>query len=280
MWEYTDTVKELFLHPKNAGELPGANAIGEVGSLTCGDALKLFLKINENDVIEDASFLTFGCGSAIASSSILTEMLKGKTVEEASKITNKDIAAQLGGLPRQKMHCSVMGEEALVAALKNWRGESIGGEHCHDEIITCTCFGVSEEQIRKTIEENDLRTTDEVTDYTKAGGGCGDCLEDIQNILDEMQGLLKKQGDAPKIALTNVQRMQKILQLIDEEINPVLKTDGGSLELIDINGKLVTVALRGNCTGCQSRRVTLSQLVEKVLHEHVDDDIVVEEVSA
>ncbi len=281
MWDYTDKVREYFLNPRNAGELPDANAIGEVGSLACGDALKLFLKIDDNGVIQDASFQTFGCASAIASSSALTELIKGKTVEEALKITNKDIASYLGGLPKEKMHCSVMGQEALEAALRNWRGEPPLAPEEEGKLV-CKCFGITDVQIRRAIQENNLKTVEEITNYTKAGGGCGDCLETIQQILDEELGKpkLKEFNLKPKSVMTNVQRMQKVMQALEDEVKPRLAADGGSIELVDVDGHKVVVALRGQCSSCRSRSVTLKDLVEKILREQVEPEIVVEEVKA
>ncbi len=278
MWEYTDKVQEHFLRPQNVGALADANAIGEVGSLACGDALKLFLKI-EDERIVNASFQTFGCASAIASSSVLTEMIKGLTLDEALAVTNKDIAERLGGLPKEKMHCSVMGQEALEAAIRNYRGEP-SVPHAHEEgKLICKCFGITDEQILRAIRENDLKTVEEVTYFTKAGGACGMCLDQIDEILSLELGKpkLEEIKIQPRPRMSNVQRMQLILKTIDEEIRPKLLLDGGDIELIDVEGLKVYVTLRGRCTECRSSQLTIKNLVEKNLREHVDDQIVVEE---
>ncbi len=180
MWDYSDKVKDHFMNPRNVGELQDANAVGETGSLSCGDALKLFLKVNDKERIVDASFMTFGCASAVASSSALTEMIKGMTLDEASKITNDDIADYLDGLPKEKMHCSVMGKSALRKAIADYRGIQImekPGE------IVCECFNVSDLEIIDAVKNNDLKTVQDVTDYLKAGGGCGNCAEKIEDII-------------------------------------------------------------------------------------------------
>lgn len=277
MWNYTDAVHDHFLHPHNAGRLDDANAIGEVGSLACGDALKLYLKISDANIIEKAGFETFGCASAIASSSVLTDMIIGKSVDEALKITNKDIAEALGGLPKEKMHCSVMGQEALEAAIRQWKGEP-PVPHAHEEgKLICKCFGVTDAQIIRAIRENNLKTIEEVTNYTKAGGACGDCKDQIAEIL---AAELKQQPLTelkPRPRLTNVQRMKLIIKTIDEDIRPQLEADGGSIELVDVDGKRVIVSLGGRCAQCRASAVTLHDLVQRLLREHVEPDLIVEE---
>ncbi|MCM0754972.1 Fe-S cluster assembly protein NifU [Desulfovibrio aminophilus] len=276
MWEYTDKVMDHFLNPRNAGEMENPSAMGEVGSLACGDALRLFLKIDDTGVIQDAKFQTFGCASAIASSSVLTELLKGKTVAEAEKLTNKDIAAYLGGLPKEKMHCSVMGEEALAAALKNWRGEAAPAPAAEGRLV-CKCFGVTEETIRRAIRENDLKTVEDITNFTKAGGGCGECAPELEEILADERARMASAAPGGK-RMTNIQRVMLVTKVIDEEIRPALKKDGGDIELVDIEGTKVVVSLRGACVGCPSSQLTLKGLVEKRLQEAVDPDIRIEEV--
>jgi len=153
MWDYTGKVLDHFRNPRNVGVVENPDGIGQVGSLACGDALKLTFKLDaEKKRIADVKFQTFGCASAIASSSALTEMVKGLTLDEAAKITNRDIADYLGGLPEQKMHCSVMGREALDAAIEHYRSGK-GGKKLLEGKVICTCFGVTEEEILRVTRE-------------------------------------------------------------------------------------------------------------------------------
>ena len=275
MWEYTEKVKNFFLHPKNVGEIDHPDAVGEVGSMLCGDALKLTLKIDEKTgKIMDAKFQTFGCASAIASSSVLTELIKGKTVDEALRITNQDIAEYLGGLPKEKMHCSVMGREALEAAIANYRGEGKPVEK--EGNVICKCFEVSEEKIRRVAMENHLTTVEEITNYTKAGGGCGSCIPAIEMILKDIWSMkpVCEIPTAPR-RMTNLQRIALIQDVIEKEIRPRLQTDGGDIELIDVDGNKVIVSLRAMCVECPMGDVTLKGIEEK-LRELVGENIVVE----
>jgi NifU-like protein len=280
MWEYTDKVRDHFFNPHNVGEVENPDGIGEVGSLACGDALRLTFKLDKNGKIADAKFKTFGCASAIATSSVLTELIKGLTLEEAAKVTNKDIADYLGGLPEQKMHCSVMGREALEAAIENYHS---GGTKKHEleGKVVCTCFGVTESEIERVIQENDLTTVEEVTNYCKAGGGCGGCKGEIEKIIQRIQGDKIKESAVSAPAkgrkLTNIQKIQLIQETINEQIRPALRNHGGNIELIDVDGNKVIVAFRGMCAQCKLAEFTMKDVVEAKLREFVSEELFVEE---
>jgi len=283
MWEYSDKVKEHFFDPKNAGAIEGANAIGEVGSISCGDALRLTLKVNEaDDVILDAGFQTFGCGSAIASSSALTEMVKGMTVDKALEVSNQDIADFLGGLPPEKMHCSVMGKEALEAAVANYRGEERLDDHEEGELV-CKCFGIEAPMIEEQVRVNRLTSVEDVTNFTKAGGGCSTCHEKIEEVIaktweamgepmplaastsepdEDLVPLVVATGVKGK--LTMVQKIKVIEQVLDD-VRPTLKADGGDAELVDVDGKIIFVKLSGACSGCKLASATLGGVQQKMI---------------
>ena len=276
MREYTDKVLDHFRNPRNVGEIENADGVGEVGSMACGDALKLTFKLDDGGRIADAKFKTFGCASAIASSSALTELIKGLTIEEAGRVTNKEIAEFLGGLPEQKMHCSVLGREALEVAIKNYETGDSSKKILEGKVI-CNCFGITQEEIERVIRENNLTEVEEVTNYCKAGGGCGACIPDIEHLLAEVG---QHKGAEPVMAprrLTTVQKIHLIEETIDREIRPMLQKDGGDLELIDVVGNRVIISFRGMCAQCNVAQFTMKDVVEAKLREFVADSLIVEE---
>jgi NifU-like protein len=295
MWDYTEKVLDLFYNPKNQGALEDPQAVGiavvygEIGSIACGDALRLHLKIEiASDQILDASFQTFGCTSAIASSSALTELIKGLTLDQALQISNHDIAEYLGGLPEAKMHCSVMGQEALEAAIHKYRGIEIAAHDEDEGTLVCSCFGVSENRIRRVVIENHLTTVEQVTHYVKAGGGCGACLVNIEDIIaavaTEVAATPAKLAAEIAVAqqqsrgLTTVQKIALIQKVLAEEVRPILKADGGDVELYDVEGDRVLVSLMGACGSCASSTATLKGAIESRLQERVSPNLVVEAV--
>jgi NifU-like protein len=291
MWDYTDKVLDLFYNPKNQGAIENpqedgiAVVFGEVGSIACGDALRLHLKIEvDADKILDASFQTFGCTSAIASSSALTEIIKGLNLDDALNISNRDIAEYLGGLPEEKMHCSVMGQEALEAAIFKYRGIEV--EH-HDEDegkIVCNCFGVTDSRIRRVVIENNLTTVEQVTSYVKAGGGCSSCAAEIEDLIaavqDEQAAVTTRvaaqiaTAQERGLPLTTVQKIG-LIQSVLQDVRPVLLADGGDVELYDLDGDTVKVVLKGACGSCESSTATLKNAIEVRLKERVLPELVV-----
>ena len=269
MWDYSEKVMDHYRNPRNVGKIDDADAIGIAGSLSCGDQLKIYLKIKDN-IVTDAKFQTFGCGSAVASSSILTEMIIGKSLDEVKKITNKDIADELGGLPPEKMHCSVMGYEALEDALGKYEGyQDLDDLRKTDEKIVCTCFNVTENAVWDAIKLNNLKTVEEVTNYTKAGGACGKCKELIQDMLNTYYS---------KQTLSPTQRILKINNIIETQISPELQKDGGDIHLQDIKDNKVYVKLHGKCSSCKNASLTIKRFVEQTLRTALDENIEVIEV--
>lgn len=314
MWDYSEKVLELFYNPLNQGAIADLNepdvsvVYGEVGSIACGDALRLHLKIQVSaDTVLDARFQTFGCTSAIASSSALTEIVKGKTLDEALNLSNQDIAEYLGGLPEAKMHCSVMGQEALEAAIYKYRGIAIADHADDDGTLLCTCYGISEPKVRRIITENQLTTVEQVTNYIKAGGGCGSCLAGIEDLLLEAQSpetvavsvavaqqnnLSQSSNHSAPFAtanpststlasppLTTIEKIMQIQQVIDDEVRPVLMADGGDVTLYDVQGDRVLVKLQGACGSCSSSTDTLKYAIEAQLQRRVLSTLVVEAIA-
>ena len=310
-WEYSDKTKELFMdaiHGKpgtHLGEIEDPDGMGEHGSLACGDAMRFTFRVNRHetdptkDVIVEAKYLTFGCTSAIAASEALCSLIEqgGYTPIDALKITNKDIVDFLEGLPAQKIHCSVMGAEALEAAVFDWAkrrdvnlselGVELPAIEEQDGRIVCECFSITEPYLKRKIEELNLRTIPAITDALKAGGGCGNCHHTpggLQDVLNDVWGTEAGTAAAGAVPATSTvvdadaptspyQFGKAVDKAIEEYVRPLLQADGGNLELVDIKDYLVYVKLAGACAGCAGAEATLRGLVEQTLKNQVDDRI-------
>jgi NifU-like protein len=277
----TTKFKDHFINPRNVGELADATVVGEVGSMSSGQAMKLFLNLNEDENITGATFQVFGSPSSIAAASALTEMLKGKHIDEAARITADDISEYLGGLPPEKMHTCVMAMEGLEIAYAKYRGIDLSSElDDEDEFSICRCYTIPEHKVERAIRDHNLTDIKGIAHYTRAGEGCTSCHADLNNVLARVraekpaetktEGAERPQTGGPKPVFSNLELAQKIQEVLDREIRPGLAMDGGDMELVDIQDNKVYVTLHGHCNSCASSTMTMKFFVQDRLREMVD----------
>ncbi len=309
LWDqYSNKVTTRMNNPLHQGEISEEEAeargnkliVADFGAESCGDAVRLYWEVNpETDVIVDSKFKSFGCGTAIASSDVMTELCVGKTVQDAVKITNIDVEKALRddpdtpAVPPQKMHCSVMAYDVIKKAAGLYLG--VEAESFEEEIIVCECARVSLGTLREVIKLNDLKTIEEVTDYTKAGGFCKSCIkpgghEEREYYLVDILADVCKEMDAEKMAaaadagisgdfetMTLVQKIKAIDTVIDESVRQFLVMDGGNMEVIDIkdSGEYIDVYIRylGACSGCASSTTGTLYAIESTLKEKLSQKI-------
>ena len=305
--EYSDKVTELMNNPKNMGEITTEEAeemggkliVADFGAESCGDAVRLYWAVNPNtDVIMDSKFKSFGCGTAIASSDVMAELCKYKTVQDAVKITNIDVekamrdTPDVPSVPPQKMHCSVMAYDVIKKAAGQYL--NVDMESFEEEVILCECARVTLDTLKEVIRLNDLTTVEQITDYTKAGGFCKSCIKPggheekdiyLVDLLDEYSkekmvagstvGGAKPTVDFEK--LTILQKFKAIEKVIDDNIRQMLVMDGGDMEILDIkeNGEHLDIYITylGACSGCSSSDTGTLYAIENVLQEECAKNI-------
>ena len=306
--EYSNKVTDLMNNPKNMGEITEEDAkemgarliVADFGAESCGDAVRLYWAVDpETDKILSSKFKSFGCGTAIASSDTMAELCKGKTVDEAVKITNIDVEKAMRdepdtpAVPPQKMHCSVMAYDVIKKAAAQYKGVDI--ESFEEEVIVCECARVTLSTLQEVIRLNDLKTVEEITDYTKAGAFCKSCIKPggheekdvyLVDLLEEYEK--EKMASAATIGnesatvgdfskMTIVQRIKAVDKVVDENIRQMLVMDGGDMEILDIkeNGAYFDIYIRylGACSGCASSSTGTLFAIENILKEKVDENI-------
>ncbi|EGK7562007.1 iron-sulfur cluster assembly scaffold protein NifU [Campylobacter coli] len=305
--EYSQKVQDRMNNPQHMGEFTEEDAknrnakliVADFGAESCGDAVRLFWLVDEKtDIIIDAKFKSFGCGTAIASSDTMVDLCIGKTVDEAVKITNLDVEfamrdnPETPAVPPQKMHCSVMAYDVIKQAAAHYKG--INPEDFEDQIIVCECARVSLGTIKEVIKLNDLHTVEEITQYTKAGAFCKSCVKPgghekreyyLVDILTETRAEMDRErlknavkSDVAFDEMTVVGQLKAVEAVLDAEIRPMLHSDGGDLEVIDIQkaeGAAIDVYIRylGACSGCSSGSGATLYAIETILQEELSPNI-------
>lgn len=311
LWDaYSNKVSERMDNPTHLGVLTQKDAdergakliVADYGAESCGDAVRLYWLVDNDDRIIDAKFKSFGCGTAIASSDMMVELCLGKKVQEAVKITNLDVEHALcddpdtPAVPGQKMHCSVMAYDVIKKAAGIYLGKD--AEDFEDEIIVCECARVSLSTIKEVIKLNDLKSVEEITNYTKAGAFCKSCVKPgghekreyylvdiLAQVREEMEreslkNVVQKgaEGNLAFKEMTMVQKVKSIDKVIDDNIRPMLMMDGGDMEILDIkdtsDGHIdVYIRYLGACSGCASGATGTLFAIESVLQEQLDSHI-------
>jgi NifU-like protein len=306
--EYSDKVTDLMNNPQNMGDIKQEEAeamgtkliVADFGAESCGDAVRLYWAVDpETDIIKESKFKSFGCGTAIASSDTMAELCKGKTVQEAVKITNIDVELAMRdtpdtpSVPPQKMHCSVMAYDVIKKAAAQYM--NVDMESFEEEVIVCECARVSLSTLQEVIRLNDLTTVEQVADYTKAGAFCKSCIKPggheekdiyLVDLLDAHEkekmiagsSLGTAAGSNAEFAkMTVVQKLKATEKVIDENIRQMLISDGGDMEILDIkeNGENFDIYIRylGACNGCSSADTGTLFAIENILKEKLDQNI-------
>jgi len=283
--------------PEQAAALGGELVVADHGAESCGDAVRLYWVVNpDTQMIIDSRFKSFGCGTAIASSDVMAEMCIGKTVDEALKITNIDVEAALRdtpdmpAVPPQKMHCSVMAYDVIKKAAATYKHLDMSA--FEEEDLVCECARVSLKTIKEVIRLNDLRTVEEITNFTKAGAFCKSCirpgghekrkyyLEDILRDTREEMEKAKIREQAMKTEFTSLNLIQKhreVEKVMNGTIVPMLAGDGGTVEVVDMketDGKtIVYIRYGGACMGCASSLTGTLSGIQEQLRQSLDPSI-------
>ena len=307
LWQnYSKKVADRMDHPRYLGEIGEEEAaslgakliVADHGAESCGDAVRLYWAVDEKtEKIVKATFKSFGCGTAIASSDMMAELCLGKTVDEAVAITNLDVEKALRdtpdvpAVPPQKMHCSVMAYDVIKAAAATYKGVDV--KTLEESEMVCECARVTLSTIKEVIRLNDLKTVEEITEYTKAGAFCKSCLHPgghekrkwyLVDILAETRAEMEREAasaaEAPFSELAPFKKFKAIERVLDAEVRPALHQDGGDVDVEDFrmdgDVPVATISYKGACLGCMSATVGTLGFIETILKDKLDPAFKVE----